>query len=406
LAYLSDRITDDLFEESERKKADIEADIAMAREKLHEIEGTIEQIVEDELAFSIQRGDVIEARDSYALNRENEGEPIDVRAYRTMTGEIEELDTLIARAQSKFNDNETMKLVLEARLAGFERARESAKINILNAETAYEKQLLKALSFNAIYDKTSGMDPDLEAEIFKQISSLKETVGASVGDEPSIGNPVIGAEGIDLNTSPEGRALQAINDVAQGQCDSGTPPNIDVDMMMGIMNNLSNSLMNMNLKVRKDNSLIREMKLLNLASLAGFDPYVVTQVFGVTISGVAKRLLDAWVDNGRAPLMFEDIRKVFKLSGYHPDTHLDIMSVSEGLNKALMKDMRPKPKGSKGKGGDKPPTGETKTLVPNVGVGGPPEPDERDDDELSDTPSFPDDVMEDLFDDGADFNED
>uniref|UniRef100_A0A2V0RIE5 Uncharacterized protein n=1 Tax=viral metagenome TaxID=1070528 RepID=A0A2V0RIE5_9ZZZZ len=365
LAYLSDSISPDSFSENDEKRANAESDVFQADEMLQESIAIHDALFSQISAARNVKEEIEIELAKYAFEREKEGQPIDVSAVRIMRANIEDSEAEIAKLQSQISDMNAKREVIIGRKAKAERQLNTLKTTILSARTLYEKQLLKKLALGATYDKTTKMSPEVRSILFDKISSLKETVGASRDDIDFIGGTVIGVEGVSLNVSPEGRALQAIYDISQKLYDAGAPPKVRAEMAMAMRSELSSGLMAVDHKVREDNSLIREFELLNLASLAGFNPNVVTQVFGVPISGVGKRLLDAWFENSRTPLMFEDIRGLFKMTTYHPDTYLDVMSLSESLNQAQMRDLAPKRKSSeKPDGGDKPPTGATKVVIP------------------------------------------
>uniref|UniRef100_A0A2V0RIC7 Uncharacterized protein n=1 Tax=viral metagenome TaxID=1070528 RepID=A0A2V0RIC7_9ZZZZ len=60
------------------------------------------------------------------------------------------------------------------------------------------------------------------------------------------------------------------------------------------------------------NPLQREVHLLNLITLAGYDPERWAQAFGIPISGIGKQILNAWGGGSKGPLKPEDIRKIFR----------------------------------------------------------------------------------------------
>lgn len=369
LACLAKSMSKKALDVGKAKLMDAEQDVAMAKDLLSQA-----MQICDELYIKI--GDASKEQDEltndlreYQAEREKQGVPIDVPAVRKIQNQINEIADIVSENEMALYDMTTKKEVLKGRLAKAERARDKAKLESVHSDTTYERDLFDALSSGADCSNYGELDPEIEEKLMDRIRTLKVTTGASFDDAKSLATPIVGAEGTDLSGTLEGKALQVISDIANLQRKAGPPPQLRADALLLFRNKMSLGLMDMNTRVSDNNPLIEEMKLLNLASLAGYNPIVVMRVFGVPISGVGKRLMDAWIKNGKKPLMLEDIRRVFRLKSYQPDTFLDVPSVAETLNSELLKDLNQQRSKSNKERGDKAPKGPTKVIQPTVGEG-------------------------------------
>jgi hypothetical protein len=93
------------------------------------------------------------------------------------------------------------------------------------------------------------------------------------------------------------------------------------------------------------NPLQREVHLLNLISLAGYDPERWAQAFGVPISGIGKQILSAWGNGSKGPLKPEDIRTIFRGDRDRLPYDLDYTSLSYASRvaelRSINRDVRP-----------------------------------------------------------------
>lgn len=93
------------------------------------------------------------------------------------------------------------------------------------------------------------------------------------------------------------------------------------------------------------NPLQREVHLLNLISLAGYDPERWAQAFGVPISGIGKQILSAWGNGSKGPLKPEDIRTIFRGDRDKLPYDLDYTSLSYASRvaelKSINRDVKP-----------------------------------------------------------------
>jgi hypothetical protein len=168
------------------------------------------------------------------------------------------------------------------------------------------------------------------------LNKYKYTVDAASNESLTLGNPVVGSSYGQLSKSDEGKFIQAIIDTRELQRQAGPPPHlaIDVDRL------LSNKALDASITVMEDSPLFIEIELLNAMTAAGYDPYRLTKVFGVPISGVAKRLLDVWSMDKR-PLTYDKMRKIFSIGeSYRQNLNLDSTSVSTLLTE-IEKQRRP-----------------------------------------------------------------
>uniref|UniRef100_A0A2V0RA12 Uncharacterized protein n=1 Tax=viral metagenome TaxID=1070528 RepID=A0A2V0RA12_9ZZZZ len=97
------------------------------------------------------------------------------------------------------------------------------------------------------------------------------------------------------------------------------------------------------------NPLILEMHILNLVTLAGYNPEMWANAFGLRTSGIAKQMLGFWGDRSTGPLTAEDIRYVFRGDRKPIDFGLDYTSLEfsvEVVKKKLVQSMTPKSEGT------------------------------------------------------------
>lgn len=72
-----------------------------------------------------------------------------------------------------------------------------------------------------------------------------------------------------------------------------------------------------------NNPLMSEMHILNLITLAGYDPRRWAQSFGLRISGIAKQMLNGWGGGNSGPLRAEGIRRIFRVDTKPLDIRID-----------------------------------------------------------------------------------
>jgi hypothetical protein len=96
------------------------------------------------------------------------------------------------------------------------------------------------------------------------------------------------------------------------------------------------------------NPLQREVHLLNLISLAGYDPERWAQAFGIPISGIGKQILSAWGNGSKGPLKPEDIRIIFRGDRDKLPYDLDYTSLSYSSRvaelRSINRDVKPTPR--------------------------------------------------------------
>jgi hypothetical protein len=72
-----------------------------------------------------------------------------------------------------------------------------------------------------------------------------------------------------------------------------------------------------------NNPLMSEMHVLNLITLAGYDPRRWAQSFGIRISGIAKQILNGWGGGNSGPLRAEGLRRIFRVDTKPLDIRID-----------------------------------------------------------------------------------
>jgi hypothetical protein len=72
-----------------------------------------------------------------------------------------------------------------------------------------------------------------------------------------------------------------------------------------------------------NNPLMSEMHILNLITLAGYNPNSWAQSFGIRISGIAKQILNGWGGGNRGPLKAEGLRNIFRVDTKPLDIRID-----------------------------------------------------------------------------------
>lgn len=205
----------------------------------------------------------------------------------------------------------------------------------INVGNIKERELFKMLSPGVELGNMKIPKDDAD-QLRGALNQYKYTVDTESNELLTSGNPVVGSNYGELSKSDEGKFIQAIIDTRELQRQAGPPPHlsIDVDRL------LSSKALDASITVMEDSPLFIEIELLNAMTAAGYDPYRLTKVFGVPISGVAKRLLDVWSMDKR-PLTYDKMRKIFSIGeSYRQNLNLDSTSVSTLLTE-VEKQRRP-----------------------------------------------------------------
>jgi hypothetical protein len=331
LLYLASQIDNESLEVNSAELMGLKSELDAAERKVEEEIARFTKLANErsEAEHELEKAEVMRRSMSEILNDEER------ISYRELGDLINELKQVIDDNFFEISASSPKIDIARKNEAAARRKFDEFKMTQINSGNAKERELFKMLSPGAELGNMVISKDDAVA-LRGALNQYKYTADNLLGETQSLGNPVVGSSYGQLSKSDEGKFIQAIVDTRELQRQAGPPPHLVID----VNRVLSSKALDASITVMEDSPLFIEIELLNAMTAAGYDPYRLTKVFGVPISGVAKRLLDVWSIDKR-PLTYDKMRKIFSIGeSYRQNLNLDSTSVSTLITE-LEKKRRP-----------------------------------------------------------------
>jgi hypothetical protein len=318
LLYLASQIDDKSLEDNSAKLMGLKSEKDAANGK---VEGAIAELVRlnDEKAKVYD-----DYREALAV-RASLPDPVDNKGRALLRENQYQINALkdMLEDVSAYEKAETKLTLARKNATVAQRKFEEFRMTQINDGNIKERELFKMLSPGVQLGDVKISKDDVES-LRGALNQYKYTADSSSDESQKFDNQVVGSSHGQLSESDEGKFIQAIIDTRELQRQAGPPPHLSID----VNRVLSNNVLDASITVMEHSPLFIEIELLNAMTAAGYDPYRLTKVFGIPISGVAKRLLDVWSIDKR-PLTYDKMRKIFSIGkGYRQNLNLDSTSVS------------------------------------------------------------------------------
>lgn len=330
LLYLASQIDDESLDDSSAKIMGLKSERDAAENRVEEAIAELIKVDDERNETYAEYMETLAVRMSLSNPVNNE----ERTAYRVANDRVNILKEMLDASDA--DEKAHAKLSIARKNATKAQRRfEEFRMTQVNLGNIKERELFRMLSPGVELGNMKIPKDDVDL-LRGALNQYKYTVDPASNESLTLGNPVVGSSYGQLSKSDEGKFIQAIIDTRELQRQAGPPPHLSID----VDRVLSSKALNASITVMEDSPLFIEIELLNAMTAAGYDPYRLTKVFGVPISGVAKRLLDVWSMDKR-PLTYNKMRRIFSIGeSYRQNLNLDSTSVSTLLTE-IEKQRRP-----------------------------------------------------------------